>query len=118
MLELPLFLRVKKMGPPAWVKEQIITAVMECYRCKGVHEDDREAAGYVRAYLLWYSWAYYRGKPLTRDDDWDAMYRRLQWYEEQWPQLITPLSPTQRVGGIQKPSAAVQSKSQDHKQRQ
>ncbi|MHC4545758.1 MAG: hypothetical protein ACYSYL_14760 [Planctomycetota bacterium] len=97
-LDFPLFLRQSSM--PAYVRKAITEAITEVHEMEGIPEDDREAVGYCRAYLLWYSWHYYRGKTLVRDYVWDEMYKRLQWYESQWPQLVTPLSPTQRVGRI------------------
>jgi DNA ligase (NAD+) len=44
--------------------------------------------------------AYYvEGKPLITDFEYDAMFKQLQELEKKFPQLITPESPTQRVGG-------------------
>jgi DNA ligase (NAD+) len=37
--------------------------------------------------------------PTASDADYDAAMRRLEQIEEQWPELRTPSSPTQRVGG-------------------
>src|SRR5277367_2537579 len=37
--------------------------------------------------------------PTASDADYDTMMRRLQELEEQFPELRTPSSPTQRVGG-------------------
>jgi DNA ligase (NAD+) len=44
--------------------------------------------------------AYYlRDEPLSSDADYDARMRELQSLEEDYPELRTPQSPTQRVGG-------------------
>ncbi len=37
--------------------------------------------------------------PTASDADYDAMMRRLQELEDEFPELRTPSSPTQRVGG-------------------
>ncbi|MGD8904634.1 MAG: NAD-dependent DNA ligase LigA, partial [Anaerolineae bacterium] len=37
--------------------------------------------------------------PIISDDAYDALYRELQELEAAHPELITPDSPTQRVGG-------------------
>lgn len=97
-MNVPLF--VEQTPMPAYVRKALREAVAEVHAMGDVPEDEREAVGYCRAYLLWYSWNYYRGTTLVRDYVWDEMYKRLQWYESQWPALVTPLSPTQRVGRI------------------
>ncbi len=44
--------------------------------------------------------AYYvEGKPHITDFEYDALFKELQELEKKFPQLITPESPTQRVGG-------------------
>jgi DNA ligase (NAD+) len=44
--------------------------------------------------------AYYvLAKPTVSDFDYDRLYRELQELEKQFPELVTPESPTQRVGG-------------------
>ncbi|MDQ3133656.1 MAG: NAD-dependent DNA ligase LigA, partial [Acidobacteriota bacterium] len=42
---------------------------------------------------------YVRDSPEISDAEYDALLRRLQQLEEQHPELVTPDSPTQRVGG-------------------
>ena len=42
--------------------------------------------------------AYYADAPLLTDADWDQRFRRLVALEAAWPALVTPDSPTQRVG--------------------
>ena len=42
---------------------------------------------------------YVDAAPVISDYDYDMMYRRLEILEQQFPELITPESPTQRVGG-------------------
>tara|TARA_R110002126_G_scaffold75749_3_gene189014 strand:- start:29109 stop:31220 length:2112 start_codon:yes stop_codon:yes gene_type:complete len=59
----------------------------------------RERVEALRAELLEYDRAYYvRGEPLVSDRDYDARFRELQQLEAADPTLITPDSPTQRVG--------------------
>lgn len=48
--------------------------------------------------------AYYvQNEPLVPDAEYDALFRRLQALEAAYPQLVTPDSPTQRVGGTPAP---------------
>src|SRR5881227_3958628 len=42
---------------------------------------------------------YVRDEPTVSDADYDTMMRRLQQIEDEFPELRTPSSPTQRVGG-------------------
>ncbi|MGD2046912.1 MAG: NAD-dependent DNA ligase LigA [Gemmatimonadota bacterium] len=46
-----------------------------------------------------YSYLYYvESRPAVSDAEYDEQYRRLQALEEQYPDLVTPDSPTQRIG--------------------
>lgn len=42
---------------------------------------------------------YVLDQPVISDADYDRLYRELQELEEQYPEIVTPDSPTQRVGG-------------------
>ena len=42
---------------------------------------------------------YVKNSPSVSDREYDALLRRLQELESDYPELITPDSPTQRVGG-------------------
>lgn len=42
---------------------------------------------------------YVKGEPIISDYEYDQLYRRLLELEKQYPELITPDSPSQRVGG-------------------
>jgi DNA ligase (NAD+) len=42
--------------------------------------------------------AYYADEPTMSDADWDQRFRRLVALESAWPALVTPESPTQKVG--------------------
>jgi DNA ligase (NAD+) len=54
----------------------------------------------LRQQLRYHSYRYYvLDEPVISDDAYDAMYRELQALETAHPELITPDSPTQRVGG-------------------
>ena len=54
----------------------------------------------LREQLNYHSYRYYvLDDPELTDADYDRMFRELQELEEQFPNLITPDSPTQRVGG-------------------
>jgi DNA ligase (NAD+) len=53
----------------------------------------------LRQLLQKASYAYYAlDNPIMEDTVYDQLYRELQEFETQYPQLITPESPTQRVG--------------------
>jgi DNA ligase (NAD+) len=60
----------------------------------------RQRAAELREQLEHHSYLYYvMDAPEIGDDEYDALYRELQELEAQHPELITPESPTQRVGG-------------------
>jgi hypothetical protein len=42
---------------------------------------------------------YVKGEPIISDYEYDQLYRRLLDLEKEYPELITPDSPSQRVGG-------------------
>ena len=42
---------------------------------------------------------YVLDQPVISDADYDRLYQELQELEEQYPEIVTPDSPTQRVGG-------------------
>ncbi|MCS7223002.1 MAG: NAD-dependent DNA ligase LigA [Armatimonadetes bacterium] len=53
----------------------------------------------LRKELTEHAWRYYvLNQPIISDEEYDQMFRRLVELEERYPQLITPDSPTQRVG--------------------
>lgn len=62
--------------------------------------DIDEHAARMRCVLLLWSWLYYQGEPEVSDALFDSMFKRLQEAEARDPRLVTPLSPTQRVGRI------------------
>ncbi|AFZ42673.1 DNA ligase, NAD-dependent [Halothece sp. PCC 7418] len=54
----------------------------------------------LRRQLQRANYAYYlQDNPIMEDEVYDRLYRELQALEEKYPELITPDSPTQRVGG-------------------
>jgi DNA ligase (NAD+) len=61
---------------------------------------ERRRAAELRERLEHHSYQYYvLDAPEIGDDEYDALYRELQELERRYPELITPESPTQRVGG-------------------
>jgi len=55
----------------------------------------------LRQQVRYHSYRYYvLDDPVISDDAYDALYRELQELEAAHPELITPDSPTQRVGGV------------------
>lgn len=66
-----------------------------------------ERAAQLRAELARYDHAYYvLDAPLVPDADYDARFQELQRLEAEHPELRTPDSPTQRVGGAPLPEFA------------
>ena len=60
-----------------------------------------DRAAFLRAELARHSYLYYvLDAPEIGDGEWDALYRELKALEEADPSLVTPDSPTQRVGGL------------------
>ena len=65
-----------------------------------VPEDVREEAEKLKKELRHHSYLYYvLDKPEISDYEFDHMYRKLVDIEAKYPELVTPDSPTQRVGG-------------------
>ncbi len=61
----------------------------------------KERIEFLRSELNKYSYNYYvLDNPIISDYEYDKLYKELEELEKQNPQLITPDSPTQRVGGI------------------
>jgi DNA ligase (NAD+) len=54
----------------------------------------------LREYIRQHQYKYYvENRPVISDAEYDALFRELQQLEADYPELITPDSPTQRVGG-------------------
>jgi DNA ligase (NAD+) len=63
-------------------------------------ENARSEAAALRREILHHAHLYYvEDRPEISDDAYDALFRRLQELERIHPELLTPDSPTQRVGG-------------------
>ena len=63
-------------------------------------KDVRNEAAALRDQIARANRAYYElDAPEISDAEWDRMFRRLQAIESEHPELLTPDSPTQRVGG-------------------
>jgi len=66
----------------------------------GVPAAEERRAAELREQLEHHSYLYYvLDAPEIGDDEYDALYRELQELEARFPELVTPQSPTQRVGG-------------------
>ncbi len=66
---------------------------------EGQEQSPQERAAQLRSQLQAASYAYYvLDAPVMEDEVYDRLYRQLQDLETQHPELITPDSPTQRVG--------------------
>ncbi|MBV6439776.1 MAG: DNA ligase (NAD(+)) LigA [Haliscomenobacteraceae bacterium CHB4] len=58
-----------------------------------------ERAEDLRRVIRYHDWRYYvQNDPVVSDFEYDQLYKQLQAIEEQFPALVTPDSPTQRVG--------------------
>ena len=58
-----------------------------------------EKVGALRSVLRFHEYRYYvQADPLISDAEYDSLYKLLEGIEKEHPQLITPVSPTQRVG--------------------
>ncbi len=58
----------------------------------------------LRAQISQHDYAYYvLDQPTVPDSEYDRLFRELQSLEQQYPNLISPDSPTQRVGGMPLP---------------
>lgn len=62
------------------------------------HAEAAARAEFLRADLEKHNQLYYQGKPVISDQQFDVLLRELQDIEAKYPDLITPDSPTQRVG--------------------
>ena len=64
-----------------------------------ISEEIRQRAAELKATLLYHGHRYHTlDAPEIPDTEYDALFRRLQTLEERYPALVTPDSPTQRVG--------------------
>lgn len=53
----------------------------------------------VREVLYFHEWKYYvQDNPIISDTEYDQLFKKLEALEKEFPELITPDSPTQRVG--------------------
>jgi len=67
---------------------------------EAIPETIRQRVAQLRELIQKYNYAYYvLDNPLVSDAQYDQLFRELQQLEVQYPELITPDSPTQRVGG-------------------
>ena len=63
-------------------------------------EDAKKQAESLRRTIEKHNHNYYDlDSPTIEDDEYDALMRELRGIEEKYPELLTPDSPTQRVGG-------------------
>ncbi|RLT26374.1 MAG: NAD-dependent DNA ligase LigA, partial [Chloroflexi bacterium] len=71
-------------------------------------EDARLAVEELRTQIRYHEYRYYvLDAPELGDEQFDALVRELKALEEQFPELITPDSPTQRVSGEPSPAFGV-----------
>ena len=71
----------------------------------------RERINFLRDELNKYAYNYYvLDNPLISDFEYDSLFKELQSLEEANPELITPDSLTQRVGGVSSSFAEIRHK--------
>jgi hypothetical protein len=99
-MKLPLWITQPDGTLPQHLLDACKAAGEEILAMDALPEDLRENVAGVRCVLLLWSWHYYNGDQQATDDEYDALYRYLQIREARFPGLITPLSPTQRVGKV------------------
>jgi DNA ligase (NAD+) len=69
-------------------------------RGSSVPEEDRDRAAELRRLVREHDYRYHvLDAPIIADGEYDALFRELKALEERHPSLVTPDSPTQRVGG-------------------
>ncbi len=67
-------------------------------------EEAKKEIERLREEIRYHDYRYYvLNDPVITDAEYDRLFRRLQELEEQFPELVTPDSPTQRVGGAPLP---------------
>ncbi len=72
-----------------------------------VPEEIRQRAEQLRREIHYHNYRYYvLDSPVISDSEYDALMRELRQLEEQYPELVTPDSPTQRVGAPPAPEVA------------
>ena len=70
----------------------------ELMQKEGVHLSAFDHAQKLREILNYHEWKYYvQNNPLISDFEYDQLYKDLERLEDEYPDLITPDSPTQRV---------------------
>jgi DNA ligase (NAD+) len=81
-------------------REAADTEVPAAEGIEDVPADVRERHGVLAEELLGHQFRYYiLDSPTVTDGEFDALLRELQGIEDEHPSLVTPESPTQRVGG-------------------
>ena len=69
-------------------------------RDKGAKHKAAEEIAELRRQIAEHDYRYYvLDDPVMSDAEYDKLFRRLQQLEAEFPELVTPDSPTQRVGG-------------------
>jgi hypothetical protein len=97
-VKLPLWL--EDTAFPAYLRDAAREAGEEVLAIESVPEDVREAVAGIRTVLILWAWEYYNGEPSVTDSINDAAMTYLKRKEGRFPELVTPLSPTQRVGKV------------------
>lgn len=81
------------------MKGEMVTKSTSSKQAKTENQASQQRATELRKLLQNASYAYYSlANPIMEDAVYDRLYRELQELEAQYPELVTPDSPTQRVG--------------------
>ena len=101
MLKLPLWLEDESI--PQYVRDAGRESGQEVLDIETVPEEVRSSVAGLRTCCVLWSWEYYNGESSISDGIYDAAFKYIKVREQRYPELITLLSPTQRVGKIMKP---------------
>jgi len=97
-VSLPLWLEDESI--PQYVRDAGREAAEDIFNVSEVPKDVIEAVAGLRSCCVLWSWQYYNGESSVSDNVYDAAFKYITVREQRYPQLITPLSPTQRVGKV------------------
>jgi NAD-dependent DNA ligase len=84
---------------PDHIQVEFRNMTNDLLNANGVPQEVLQECARLRIELMYHSWRYYwKDDPAVPDAEYDRLFRRLEALEKEYPQLETPLSPTQRVG--------------------
>jgi DNA ligase (NAD+) len=92
-------LAIHDQQPRCFIKN-LFSGAMSRHNPRVTHAKARKRHSQLAAEIRRHDHAYYvEGRQLISDREYDSIFKELQELEKQFPDLVTPESPTQRVGG-------------------